>query len=292
MPSQRPPRDDGSSHDDNAPLSTGQRQESETRHRDMRRPSLMPGAPQASKDVDIGLDMWATFRTPRVTNTHITDGFPFDVSGVPTMQLPALPKELFPTPTRQPRQRPQADTADPTLVRPPVEDSTSVGVDDELAVDELPTWVLPAISVPAETPVRKRLPLGRGLEGYLGLVGGLLKSSGSYALASMVSPLISLVLSPFVTHHLSRAEYGALAVVSTTISLTAGLSQLGLGSAFFRAYNYDFTSERERRSIIATAGMLLALSTLPIAALVALTAPLISMLLFGTTNDSQLIVIG
>jgi O-antigen/teichoic acid export membrane protein len=241
---------------------------------------------------------------PKVTDGPVTGSFPVDLTGLPTMQLPALPKELFPEPNWQlpPRRRGAIEWEEkvglaPPTRRPSPEGLTADSATANPAVDDLPTWVLPAIPIPAQTveapeKKRRRFALGGGLEGYFALVGGLLKSSGVYALASMASPLISLVLAPFVTHHLSKLDYGALAVVSTTISLAAGLSQLGLGSAFFRAYNYDFTSRSERRSVLATAGALLTFTSLPLAALAVLLAPLIAMLLFGNSSHSQLIVIG
>jgi O-antigen/teichoic acid export membrane protein len=270
--------------------------------------------PMANDDGESGIDQWATFRRPKVTDGPITGSFPVDVTGMPTMQLPALPsalpRDIFPAPVWKLPQRRQAaieweekaGLAPKTTRYPPLEEGLAEGTKDEAAIDDLPTWVLPAIPAPAETEAaeeapapakkRRRFGLGRGLDGYFGLIGGLLKSSGVYALASMASPLISLVMSPFVTHHISLGEYGALAVVATTISLAAGLSQLGLGSAFFRAYNYDFTSQSERRSVIATAGALLTLTSIPVATVAALAAPLIAMLLYGTTRNDQLIVIG
>jgi O-antigen/teichoic acid export membrane protein len=301
MPSQQPPRDDGSSHR----RPPGERRASEALRPERRRLPRLSGRPrQEDESGEPGIDQWATFRMPTVDDNRFANSFPFDVSGLPTMQLPALPKELFPAPIRQvsPRQQGVAERAGhagqaPAIGRPPLEEREADGASGDVAIDDLPTWVLPAIPISAPTPTpatkRRRFGLGRGLDGYLALVGGLLKRSGVYALASMASPLIALILSPYVTHHISRAEYGALAVVATTISLTAGLSQLGLGSAFFRAYNYDYTTPHEHRSIIATAGTLLTLTSLPIATLVTLFAPIISGLLFnGDTSHSQLIVIG
>src|SRR5262245_39646895 len=93
--------------------------------------------------------------------------------------------------------------------------------------------------------MRKRLP--PAAEEYVTLVGGLAKSIWVYVVAAIGAPLSALVLSPFLAHHLSRTEYGIFAVFTTAMSLAVGVTQLGLGSAFFRAYNYDFTSPNERR---------------------------------------------
>lgn len=167
---------------------------------------------------------------------------------------------------------------------------------DEADIEDLPTWVLPAIRLDEiEEPLAQTKPqaaISRGFEGYFALIGTLLKSSGVYALASLATPLISLVMAPFVTHYVSQSDYGALAVISTAISLFGGISQLGLGSAFFRAYNYDFTSESERRSVLATASALLVVLSLIATTGVAVLAPMISSVLLGTPDRSGLILIG
>ncbi|HET8845962.1 MAG TPA: oligosaccharide flippase family protein, partial [Ktedonobacteraceae bacterium] len=110
----------------------------------------------------------------------------------------------------------------------------------------------------------------------------LIQNSGIYALASFVLPLISLVLSPFLTHTLSRADYGALALLTTAITLATGLTQFGLNSAFFRAYNYDYTEAEDKRAVLATLCSILLLSSLTIALLLLLIAPWISLFLFAS----------
>lgn len=133
--------------------------------------------------------------------------------------------------------------------------------------------------------LRKSFPPGS--EEHLSVLAGLVKSSGIYALGSVGAPLIALVLSPFLAHNLSPTNYGVYAVFLTAMSLSAGVIQLGLGSAFFRAYNYDFTSPAERRFVGSTAIVLLfALSSL-FAAGISLAAPAIARTLFsGTTSAS------
>src|SRR5450755_32602 len=84
-----------------------------------------------------------------------------------------------------------------------------------------------------------------------------IKSSGIYAISAAAPPLISLVLAPLLTHHISPTDYGILTLLNLCISLAAGISQLGLPSAFFRAYGYDYESSDDRRDVIATATTLL-----------------------------------
>ncbi len=121
-----------------------------------------------------------------------------------------------------------------------------------LPLDQRPTLVMPVIAkaeLQAQTAEK---------ESYLSLAHNLIQSSGIYALASLASPVVSLVLAPFLTRNLSHADYGALAVLNTAISLVAGITQLGLGSAFFRAYSYDYETERDKRAVLATVVQLLA----------------------------------
>ncbi|HEU5230161.1 MAG TPA: lipopolysaccharide biosynthesis protein [Ktedonobacteraceae bacterium] len=123
---------------------------------------------------------------------------------------------------------------------------------DSVPIDQQPTLILPVIAK-AELAAQ-----GAEKGGYVSLARNLIQSSGIYALASLASPLVSLVLAPFLTRNLSHTDYGALAVLNTAISLVAGITQLGLGSAFFRAYSYDYETERDKRAVLATVVQLLA----------------------------------
>ena len=93
--------------------------------------------------------------------------------------------------------------------------------------------------------------------GQFSALSKLVKNSGAYALSSVVTPLLSLLLAPFLTHTLSTSDYGALTLLNMIIGLVAGITQLGLGSAFFRAYNYDCTTRHEKHAVVATTTMLL-----------------------------------
>lgn len=122
-------------------------------------------------------------------------------------------------------------------------------------------------------------------------LNNLLKNSGVYALSSVVNPLISLALAPFLTHNLSTTDYGMLTLLNTVISLAAGITQLGLSSAFFRAYSYDYTDSKDKRDVIATATMLLFITSLLFTVTATTTAPLLASLLFGRSSLSTLIII-
>jgi O-antigen/teichoic acid export membrane protein len=101
-------------------------------------------------------------------------------------------------------------------------------------------------------------------DGYGAMIVRLLKSSGIYAIASMGSPLVSLILTPFLAHNLTQSDYGVFATLVTIVTLGGGITQLGLGSAFFRAYNYDYPEARDRRGVLATTILLLVLALVPL----------------------------
>ncbi len=145
-----------------------------------------------------------------------------------------------------------------------------------------PTWEYTTLSLKAIAP---------RVESFAAVARKLIQSSGFYAIASLGGPAVSLALTPFLAHNLSPSDYGAFAILNTVIALAAGISQLGLGSAFFRAYNYDFTSKTERRAVLATVSLLLLVITTPIALLAIALAPVLSKLIFQRSDFSSLVVL-
>jgi O-antigen/teichoic acid export membrane protein len=158
-------------------------------------------------------------------------------------------------------QRAPAGSATVGTEEPQVQQSSAAPLErDDTAY--IPAWRvstarMPAIVARAETMVA--------------IVKRLMRSSGLYAVAALGTPAVSLALTPFLAHNMTESDYGLLAVLNTSISLFAGLTQLGLGPAFFRAYNYDFTSEKERRSVLATSLLLMSMLS---AAFLTITLPL------------------
>lgn len=86
----------------------------------------------------------------------------------------------------------------------------------------------------------------------LGIVFALIKTSGIYAITSFISPLVAIVLAPFLTRHLLQDDYARLTLLLATLSFLAPFTQLGLSAAFFRAYNQDFQLPHERRRVMGT----------------------------------------
>ncbi len=128
-------------------------------------------------------------------------------------------------------------------------------------------------------------------QSYVALMRGLIKSSGIYALSSLASPLIALVLAPFLTHSLSVTDYGALVVLNTAILLLTGITQLGMLSAVFRAYNYDYESRQDRLKVLSTTIILLSLTSLPMMLVFILVAPWLASVLLGSASFSDSIKI-
>ena len=182
------------------------------------------------------------------------------------------------------------------------------GIDGVGMVDE-PTWVLPAIPKPAQTTKQISEPAnvteqaakpttkadvkgeesrtGADSQDYLSLALRMVNRSGIYAVGALASPLVSLILTPFLAHNLSISAYGGLAVLYTVIDLVTVMTQLGLSSAFFRAYNGDYESKRDRLNVLSTSLILLFLTSLSVAAVMMITAPELSVLLFNTPSFSE-----
>lgn len=172
-------------------------------------------------------------------------------------------------------------------------------LDSDYSMVDTPTWVLditelrravpPLASVTPATvdqlaPTIKRNAIATGADGYVGLIRNLITSSGAYVLASLTAPLIAIVLAPFLTHHLTSTNYGVLTILNTVIGLGAGLSQLGMASAFFRAYNYDYQSPKDRHAVIGTTLLVLLLVSSLLLCIINLAAPTIAQALLGQAS--------
>ncbi|HVB21533.1 MAG TPA: oligosaccharide flippase family protein [Ktedonobacteraceae bacterium] len=153
---------------------------------------------------------------------------------------------------------------------------------DSTSISEQPTWIIPVL--PASTKVPKPVVRDAGGGSYTSIILNLVKSSGIYALASLAAPLVSLILAPFLTRYLSYSDYGALVILNTFVALMAGVTQLGLGDAFFRAYSYDYESERDRKNVLSTILMLLLFISTPVAITGIVGAPWLATFLFDSPS--------
>lgn len=192
---------------------------------------------------------------------------------VVTLEVPAVDIEQLPT------QIGVESISVPSRLPPPVlEDWTA----------DQPTWILPVIPGPrrAGNYAAENGKTGSDTQGYLSLALDMMKSSGIYALGAVASPLISLVLTPFLTRNLSSTDYGGFAVLNTVIALVTAITQLGLIPAFFRAYNGDYDSLRDRLGVLSASIILLSLVTIPIGIAMMITAPWLSEFLFKSQSFS------
>lgn len=215
--------------------------------------------------------------------------------------------------TRMDRDKELQDQRDE--MRPPVlEQNISAQIPPSLGIDRLPTrrlhraigkelfrqgpimednWVKTEIATSSLPAIPERIAdpstgpqeaVTIGVEGQVAVLRKLVRNSGIYALSSVAVPLVSLVLAPFLTHHLSLVDYGALAITNTAIGLAVGITQLGLSSAFFRAYGYDYSAQRDRHDVVTTVTTMLCLVSIPVVIVVAMLAPWLANLLFGRSS--------
>src|SRR3989454_779139 len=155
---------------------------------------------------------------------------------------------------------------------------------DAVAIQEQTTWVIPVIGKESRTEQLKIHETSN--ESYVALIGNLVKTSGVYALASIASPLIALILGPFLTHRLTHSDYGALAVLTIVIAFLSGITQLGLASAFFRVYSLEYESQRDRLNVLSTTFIIVSLVSISTAIVVAIVSPWLSESLFHTPSFS------
>ncbi|GCE06860.1 lipopolysaccharide biosynthesis protein [Dictyobacter aurantiacus] len=171
----------------------------------------------------------------------------------------------------------------PTAVDLGIHELAAAGI----LVDQQPTWLIPAVrdlerlrTMPGSVGVGDVRPL---------LVRLFLRDSGIYAIASCLSPLCSLLLTPFLTRHLSARDYGMLTLLTTTLALLGPLAQLGLGSAFVRLYHQQVSGLCERHALLTTLTLLVATFSLCVAVLLAILAPELSCLLLHGVDGVPLL---
>jgi O-antigen/teichoic acid export membrane protein len=158
------------------------------------------------------------------------------------------------------------------------------GMVDGLPLDEATTLRIP--TAPFLNGKRNENSETQNVEAgeYIANIRKLFKTLGIYTLSSLASPLATLILAPFLTRNLSHADYGVLAVLNTAVTLLTGLTQLGLSTAFFRTYNYDYESQKDRYGVLSTTVALLSLTSIFVATAIMIAAPWLSVLLFNNSS--------
>lgn len=234
------------------------------------------------------------FRSPRDDwDVPVTTNTSIDLEGedVATLEIPSVKKIV----TNRQRSIDKVATMQlPSIDVPSLSLSTELRA-MRLALPSLPrevdsdwadaaTWIMPAITKTGdglkvvETPATQEQSKKKGAGSYLTLALEMVKNSGLYAIGAMMSPLVSLILTPYLTHHLSTSDYGALATLYTIVDLISTITQLGLSPAFFRAYNKDYETPQDRAGVLANTVFLLALITIPVGVAMIFAAPILSQL--------------
>lgn len=115
---------------------------------------------------------------------------------------------------------------------------------------------------------------------------GLISDALTYGASSMLGQVLSFLLLPLYTRHLTPEDYGILALLTIVILLFSPLANLGMTSAIFRRFNMTKTDE-ERREVLSTGlySVLVSSLLLTILGLTVLSEPLARFLL----NDVQLL---
>lgn len=124
-----------------------------------------------------------------------------------------------------------------------------------------------------------------------GLLSRLISESAIYGLGAAASQIVGIILVPVYARQLGATNYGVVAILNTTISLTAAIAGQALAQAFFRTYLKDSATAAERRHVLATSMTLrLLVSGLAAALLAVLSVPLATVLL-GNPDDAGLILL-
>jgi O-antigen/teichoic acid export membrane protein len=107
------------------------------------------------------------------------------------------------------------------------------------------------------------------------LLRRLLSESAIYGLGAAASQVVGIVLIPIYARELGPSDYGVLALMNTTISLSAMVAGFALAQAFFREYLAEATTDAARRRLVAVSLTLrLLLSIAAAVILLGLAAPL------------------
>ena len=115
------------------------------------------------------------------------------------------------------------------------------------------------------------------------------KHSAIYGLGGLVSRILAVLLLPLYTRFLTPSDYGK---VETLIALTTVIGivlRMGIHAAFFRFY-FDSTDPEHRRLVLRTSfWFTMAMATAGLVCGLLLAAP-IADLLFGSSDDSELVM--
>jgi O-antigen/teichoic acid export membrane protein len=110
-----------------------------------------------------------------------------------------------------------------------------------------------------------------------------------YGLGGVANQALAIVLVPIYARQLGLENYGVVAILTTTLSLSTLVATLALPHAFFRSYLNEASDERGRAAVLRTTlGLRLIVSLLALVVLLALSFPLATLLL--GSSDAWLVM--
>ncbi|HSF61050.1 MAG TPA: oligosaccharide flippase family protein [Gaiellaceae bacterium] len=114
------------------------------------------------------------------------------------------------------------------------------------------------------------------------------KHSAIYGLGGLVSRILAVLLLPLYTRYLSPSDYGKVETLIALTTVVGIVLRMGIHAAFFRFY-FDSPEPDHRRLVLRTSfWFTMAMATAGLIAGVAV-SPQLSDLLFGTTDDAELV---
>lgn len=119
-------------------------------------------------------------------------------------------------------------------------------------------------------------------------MGSVIKHALVYALGTLLSRVISIIMLPVYTRFLSPEDYGVMTLVEMTLDVLALLAGTQLVLGIFRFYHKADTEE-DRRAVVSTAFLTLTASYLVVGTLAFVSAGWLSQLVFGSDEHALLI---
>jgi O-antigen/teichoic acid export membrane protein len=105
-----------------------------------------------------------------------------------------------------------------------------------------------------------------------------------YGLGGVANQALAIILVPIYARQLGLENYGVVAILTTTLSLSTLVATLAMPHAFFRSYLKEADDQRRRAEVLRTTlGLRLIVSLVALAMLVALAIPLATLFL-GTPD--------
>ena len=121
-----------------------------------------------------------------------------------------------------------------------------------------------------------------------GKIQGLFKQSMVYWLGTMLSKMIGFLLIPLYTHYLLPKDYGTLELIALTADVLAILIGAQISTAVFKFYHQE-NDPADRKSIISTSVMAVAMISGLAFLVLGINAGLVSRIIFGHSENAILL---